>query len=43
MEFDCIDDILIFLTELDSNFIAKIGEERVKIEDVWNEEMHSNI
>ena len=31
MEFDCVDEILIFLTELNGDFIAKVGDKRVDI------------
>ena len=36
MELECIDDILIFLTELDKDYcIAKVGEKRVNIQEIW--------
>ena len=43
MDYDCVDDILIFLTELNSEYIAKVGEERVEIENVWKEELSEYI
>ena len=43
MKYDCVDDILIFLTELNNNNIAKVGKDRVKIETVWKEEINKKI
>ena len=43
MKYDCLNDILIFLTELNNNYIAKVGKDRVKIETVWKKEINKNI
>ena len=31
MQFESADNVLIFLKELDSDFIAKVGEQRINI------------
>ena len=43
MDYECVDDVLIFLTELNNEYIAKVGEERVKIDKVWKEEIDPSI
>lgn len=44
MEFDCVDDLLIFLTELNGDYcIAKVGEERVDIKKIWEKEISKEI
>ena len=44
MEFDCVDDVLIFLTELDVDYcIAKVGEERANLKEIWEKEIPKEI
>ena len=43
MNYEFVDNVLIFLNELSSKYIANFGEERVDIKAVWEEKIDINI